>query len=665
MLFPLANYPLSTVSRKSLFHCFWADTVLKPLYWKVRSYFYYFSRTPSLSMNRIHFLSELSLVVVATAATLLLLASFAIPAHAATDTSSTGSFTKDLTVGMTGVEVTALQNWLIGKGYGIPAGATGLFGGQTRAAVTAWQKAVLITPSTGYFGPKSRAALIAGGGATSTSPTTAKLSGGSGYLTNITSLGNVETVMSAGDDEKKVVGVSARATSGDLALARLDVQFDLSGSSGSTNLNSYVQSVSVYEDGKKLATMNPSDGSYQNKVWTLRFNNLTGLIKQGNTSNIYVEVTPVGRLRDSETDGSVAVSIPKNGIRTVDTQGVSDQYSSSAYSSTFSINQGVTGTLNFTEASDNPRATTLKADLNNATTNVTLVSFKGKTTYEDAFVKVVPLSLTVTGTPNVSDVVQSVSLMKGSTVLATKTISTTGTTVEVDFNNLNETILQDASAGYSVVATVRKIGTGASGSAFDNGDTLKASIFSGSGAWDVLDSTGYGTILSGSVVGGLFTLQSTGITVTQVSTSAITNIGTVGSGDNTQYAISFKLMAGDQDLYLSRTTNRSLTPSTTVVTWATTTSSTASSTDQGTASLTAADTNSADAASGGIAYKIPAGSTRTFTLNVTLVEKLVGSAGLSGVQLTGLGYGTTTAFGSTFTSGLDQFKTQDKSMTVH
>ncbi len=76
-------------------------------------------------------------------------------------TPSTGgacSFTKDLTIGSTGSEVTALQNALKTGGY-MTANATGYFGSLTQTAVIAWQKAAGVTPAAGYFGAKSRAAF--------------------------------------------------------------------------------------------------------------------------------------------------------------------------------------------------------------------------------------------------------------------------------------------------------------------------------------------------------------------------------------------------------------------------------------------------------------------------------------------------------------------------
>lgn len=83
---------------------------------------------------------------------------------------SSYSFTKDLTMGSKGADVTALQNALVAGGFSIPAGATGYFGSQTKAAVIAWQKSAGVTPSVGYFGAKSRAAFHLG--ATSTTGTT-------------------------------------------------------------------------------------------------------------------------------------------------------------------------------------------------------------------------------------------------------------------------------------------------------------------------------------------------------------------------------------------------------------------------------------------------------------------------------------------------------------
>ena len=74
------------------------------------------------------------------------------------------TFLKDLTVGASGADVTALQNILISTGY-LSGSATGYFGSLTKTAVIKWQTAVGVSPASGYIGVKSRATL---GGSTST-----------------------------------------------------------------------------------------------------------------------------------------------------------------------------------------------------------------------------------------------------------------------------------------------------------------------------------------------------------------------------------------------------------------------------------------------------------------------------------------------------------------
>ena len=99
----------------------------------------------------------------------LVAASFAPIASAQTSTTTTtttttsATFSRDLTLGSTGADVTALQNWLISKGHTIAAGATGYFGAQTRAALAAYQAANGITPAAGYFGPITRAKVTPSG----------------------------------------------------------------------------------------------------------------------------------------------------------------------------------------------------------------------------------------------------------------------------------------------------------------------------------------------------------------------------------------------------------------------------------------------------------------------------------------------------------------------
>ena len=66
------------------------------------------------------------------------------------------SFTRSLTVGSRGDDVTCLQNYLKSGGH-LSVSATGYFGSLTKAATAAWQAANGVTPAVGYFGSISRA----------------------------------------------------------------------------------------------------------------------------------------------------------------------------------------------------------------------------------------------------------------------------------------------------------------------------------------------------------------------------------------------------------------------------------------------------------------------------------------------------------------------------
>lgn len=82
------------------------------------------------------------------------------------------NFTRDLTLGSTGADVKALQQWLNAMGYPVAASGVGsagneteYFGAKTAAALAKYQAAKGVSPAVGYFGPKTRASVAAAGSA--------------------------------------------------------------------------------------------------------------------------------------------------------------------------------------------------------------------------------------------------------------------------------------------------------------------------------------------------------------------------------------------------------------------------------------------------------------------------------------------------------------------
>ena len=70
-------------------------------------------------------------------------------------------FVRDLTIGMRGDDVMALQEFLIEQKRYPEALVTGYFGALTRAAVARFQTVQGIAPTAGYFGPLTRARVAA------------------------------------------------------------------------------------------------------------------------------------------------------------------------------------------------------------------------------------------------------------------------------------------------------------------------------------------------------------------------------------------------------------------------------------------------------------------------------------------------------------------------
>ena len=239
------------------------------------------------------------------------------PSAPSTPATSSCSFSRSLTIGSSGADVTCLQNALIGAGFSVPAGATGYFGTQTRTAVASWQSSKNIAPAVGYFGPISRAAFNLGGGVVVGPP---------GTTPTPTPTGTGLKVMLASDSPNNVALVQGQAI-GTLA------KFTFSNPTGSdikvTNLgfkrtgvsnDSTLANVYLYSGAKRLT----DSASVSNSAFN--FNDSTGVFTvpagatysvsvladiAGSTSGQQVGVSLVSVASTGTLDSSV--SFPVNG----------------------------------------------------------------------------------------------------------------------------------------------------------------------------------------------------------------------------------------------------------------------------------------------------------------------------------------------------------------
>lgn len=573
--------------------------------------------------------------------------------------SATVTFSTNLTIGSKGADVTALQKWLIGKGFSIPAGATGYFGAQTKTALAAYQTSKGITPAVGYFGPITRAAVNAEGGTTGGTGTGTVTLTGSGYLRNISEAGDVTTTQYEGGEAKNVLGVSADAQDGDVEIQRVESTFTIANSGGSSNLNKYVSDVSLYLDGKKIASMDPADGTKDGRVWTYRFADLKGaVIKKGATGYLYIKVTPVTSIGADESGDTVTAKFTASGIRAVGGTGLSDTYLTSSDSVVgtgqgFTVSSYIAGTLTVTEGSDNPKASQVAVS-SSTTTGVKVLSLNMKAKNTD--VKVEDVAVQLGTSDSLSDVISNVYLMKGSTVIKTKTVSS-GTFGTTTFDNLGQTIKKDETANYTVVVDLK------GDAAYADGTTIVASTTTY--GWDVQDSDGATLTPSAGVAGNTQTLTATGITVSLgTPTASVSSADYSGGNDTANFTIPVTVTAGDTDVYIIGTdTKAAASTADSGFAYGTTTTSTQGATQEPTATVSVGNTVTGDSA--GAYYKVLANTSRTFTLTVAVIASSTASSGFVGFKVNSIEYGATTAGDSYYTSNLDTFKTGDVFVQRH
>ncbi|MBI2013499.1 MAG: peptidoglycan-binding protein [Candidatus Colwellbacteria bacterium] len=262
------------------------------------------------------------------------------------------AYTRDLTVGSTGTDVTDLQNFLISKSAAMwPAGqaATGYFGPITQAALAKYQTSVGISPAAGYFGPITRAHMASIGqtGTTGTGTTTEALcpngmtiasncmtapagatgatcpngnlvsnncmaagtTGLSGTVGSITINGlstySAEQV-GEGETDQKVIAFEIEAGSeSDIELVSMQVEAFQISTGDDRDMDAYMKDVSIWLGSTEVGRDNVSAFSEPTTNDFQRNMVLSGArINAGETKTVYIAVSSLDNIDtgDSDTD---------------------------------------------------------------------------------------------------------------------------------------------------------------------------------------------------------------------------------------------------------------------------------------------------------------------------------------------------------------------------
>jgi hypothetical protein len=434
-------------------------------------------------------------------------------------------------------------------------------------------------------------------------------------------------------------------------------------SSQSVNLNRYVSDISLWNGTTEIADVNPSTaGSLTGRTWTILFSGLNVVIPAGTTSNFHIQVTPITSVGTNENGGSVVVEIPALGVSAVGSDGIQGTYGP-AIDQAFTVSSAIVGTLTVSPASDNPNAS-LVAVSSSTTTGVKLLAFNLQA--KNSAINITQLNAGVavnTGSSAVSNVLNTIYLENSSgTVIASKTGSA-GLYNPISFQNLNLSIPQGTTAEYWLVADIKGDQT------FSDGATIMASTTNV--GWTATDANGATVIIPSAASGNLQTLSASGINVALGTPTAVDNACNIsGCGDTGNYSIPFTVTAGSNDIYISGQLGLNHTAG--AIDYATTTTSSATTTSSMLANLSVApqvggSTTGDVTTPGSLAYRVPANTARTFTLNVSYT---VTGTIFAGFQLTDIYYSTSaasaiTSAGSDYQSNLTTFKTNDINLIKH
>lgn len=483
------------------------------------------------------------LAVIGLMATVLV--SFATPVRA-----QSVNFTSDLTIGSTGAQVTALQTFLIGKGFTIPAGATGYFGAQTRAAIAAFQSANGIAPAVGYFGPVTRAKV----NASASTPTPGNGSGtndSSGLKGGEASLerfrmndGNDNDISEGGRGE--IAEIEFRVEDGDVRMNRLDLTFSPDSLNDEKKPWKTFDTVRLLVNGKEIAEADVSDEDdwlKDNAPYVFRFTGINQIFREGKVATVVVEADVQNGVLDAGSTDSWTVYVDEDGVRATDSENLTQEIGSASETVTFDVTEeGAGEDLTIRTSSEDPDATTLKVEDDTRSDWYTVFAFDLEAGEGDIDLNDVAIDFT-SGTANVQNIVDDVMLVVDGEEFDDYRWNGSGTFASTTFDVDGDYTVSD---GDRVEVEVKARFKSANGSNYNPGETIRASVngaqVEGEGADDLT--------ADGSATGDVHTLGVSGISGSRGDRSAVTTVADGADNDYATFRVDVDITAFEEDAFI-------------------------------------------------------------------------------------------------------------------
>lgn len=486
------------------------------------------------------------------------------------------TFTRSLTIGSTGADVTCLQNYLTGTGhFTFSGGSTGYFGPITQAAVAAWQAANGVAPAVGYFGPISTAkytAIAASAPGTPGTPGTPCPAGytctptGGGVITTPGVEGTVTVTLNPspasgtklyeGGDMKSVLGIKLEAKTSDIRIERVKIDLDnvTSGNSDNEVYRKIASKIYVLDGSTVLGSMdlNADTVVQDGSDYFITVAGLSFVVPKDEIKVLTIALDAYSTW-DSAYDGdSWSLGVPVDGVRGIDGAGINQYGPSTAFTRNFTSSADVldSAALAVSLASNTPETQQVICETgtdNDECDGLEVARFNFKSEDDDVLVTDFVLDI-VRGGAGVATATTAY-LYDGSTLTGSATVvGTSATVMTATFSDIDWTVPSDTTRTLSVRFDIDDAALAA--------DTFVASTDAGDVTAE--NSVGDTVTATGSADGKTITIRNVGPEITLLSKPITTSgvpQGSTGDGLSTSTlsaTFNVRIKAVGADLYLGK-----------------------------------------------------------------------------------------------------------------